>query len=161
MYNLSSLEGVTSQSVSASGVRHQPPKSNDAFGDRAVVLPLLSTKVTEAISLGRPSRSHQDLDLAILCQLTHLLWEQPVLESMGNLGRCARVSDPEDAIKHHRKVPSTVVVCALGSLLITTRAYEYIDPNAAGLASQILTPLLLTAAASHCLENRSELLSAH
>ena len=39
------------------------------------------------------------------------------------------------------------MVCVLGLLLITTPAYAYIDPNAAGLASQILTPLFLAAAA--------------
>jgi len=48
-------------------------------------------------------------------------------------------------MKHHRSVPIAVVVCAFGLLIFTTPAYAYIDPNAAGLASQILTPLLLAA----------------
>jgi hypothetical protein len=48
-------------------------------------------------------------------------------------------------MKHHRKVPTAVVMCAFCLVIITTPAYAYIDPNAAGLASQILTPLLLAA----------------
>ncbi len=52
-------------------------------------------------------------------------------------------------MKHHRKVPTAMWVCAFFCLLIiTTPAYAYIDPNAAGLASQILTPLVLAAAAA-------------
>jgi hypothetical protein len=50
-------------------------------------------------------------------------------------------------MKHHRKVPIAVVVCAFCLVIITTPAYAYIDPNAAGVASQILTPLLMVAAA--------------
>jgi hypothetical protein len=50
-------------------------------------------------------------------------------------------------MKHHRNVSPAVMVCALCLLLITTPAYAYVDPNAAGLASQILTPLLLAVAA--------------
>ena len=48
-------------------------------------------------------------------------------------------------MKHHRNVPIAVVLCAFCLIIITTPAYAYIDPNAAGLASQILTPLVLTA----------------
>ena len=51
-------------------------------------------------------------------------------------------------MKHRRNVPTAVVMCALCLLFITTPAYAYIDPNAAGLASQILTPLVLAAAAA-------------
>jgi hypothetical protein len=40
-----------------------------------------------------------------------------------------------------------VVVCTLCLVCIATPAYAYIDPNAAGLVSQILTPLLIAAAA--------------
>ena len=39
------------------------------------------------------------------------------------------------------------VVCLLCLVFITTPAYAYIDPNAAGLVSQVLTPLLIAAAA--------------
>jgi hypothetical protein len=49
-------------------------------------------------------------------------------------------------MRHHRNIPTAVVVCALVLVFITTPAYAYIDPNAAGLASQILTPLLMIAA---------------
>ncbi len=49
-------------------------------------------------------------------------------------------------MKHHRKIPIAVVVCACCLVFITTPAYAYIDPNAAGLASQIMTPLLIAAA---------------
>jgi len=35
----------------------------------------------------------------------------------------------------------------LFAVLIATPAYAYVDPNAAGLISQILTPLLIAAAA--------------
>jgi hypothetical protein len=46
-------------------------------------------------------------------------------------------------MKHHRNVPTAFVLCAVCFVFITTPAYAYVDPNAAGLASQILTPLLL------------------
>ena len=49
-------------------------------------------------------------------------------------------------MKHHRNVPISVMVCALCLVFITTPADAYIDPNAAGLASQILTPFPLAAA---------------
>jgi len=50
-------------------------------------------------------------------------------------------------MKHHKNFPTAVVVCVLCLVCITTPAYAYIDPNAAGLVSQILTPLLVAAAA--------------
>ena len=40
------------------------------------------------------------------------------------------------------------VFCCLFVSLIAIPAYGYIDPNAAGLASQILTPLLIAGAAA-------------
>jgi hypothetical protein len=40
------------------------------------------------------------------------------------------------------------VVCCLSLVFITTPVYAYIDPNASGLISQILTPLLIVGAAS-------------
>jgi hypothetical protein len=49
-------------------------------------------------------------------------------------------------MKFYRDIPTASVVCTLCLVFITTPAYAYIDPNAAGLASQILTPLLLAAA---------------
>jgi hypothetical protein len=42
---------------------------------------------------------------------------------------------------------AAVFVCLLCVLLVTVPAYAYIDPNAAGLVSQILAPLLVAAAA--------------
>ena len=50
-------------------------------------------------------------------------------------------------MKCHRNVPTALVVCALCVVFLTTPAYAYVDPNAAGLISQILTPLLIAAAA--------------
>ena len=44
------------------------------------------------------------------------------------------------------RVPTAVALCALCALLLvtfTTPAYAYGDPNAVGLASQIITPLLI------------------
>jgi hypothetical protein len=46
-----------------------------------------------------------------------------------------------------RNLPTVLVVCFVSLLFITTPAYGYVDPNAAGLLSQILTPLLIAAAA--------------
>ena len=46
-------------------------------------------------------------------------------------------------MKYHRDIPTAFVVCTLCLVFITTPAYAYIDPNAVGLASQILTPLLI------------------
>jgi hypothetical protein len=51
-------------------------------------------------------------------------------------------------MKHHRNVPTAVALCALYLVFITTPAYAYVDPNAAGLASQFLTALLIAASAS-------------
>ena len=48
----------------------------------------------------------------------------------------------------HRKQASILVVCCISVLLIAVPAYAYIDPNAAGLVSQILTPLLVAGAAA-------------
>lgn len=50
-------------------------------------------------------------------------------------------------MKRHRNVPTILVVCVLIVVCIATPAYAYIDPNAAGLLSQIITPLLVAAAA--------------
>lgn len=50
-------------------------------------------------------------------------------------------------MKYHRNIPTALVVCALCFLFITTPAYAYIDPNAAGLASQFLTAFLIAATA--------------
>jgi hypothetical protein len=41
----------------------------------------------------------------------------------------------------------SVVLCALIVLFVALPAHAYIDPNAAGLLSQIITPLLVAAAA--------------
>ena len=51
-------------------------------------------------------------------------------------------------MKYSRRFPTALVVCALCVVCIATPAYAYIDPNAAGLVSQILTPLLIAAAAA-------------
>jgi len=50
-------------------------------------------------------------------------------------------------MKHHRNVSIALVAAVLCLVFVTTPAYAYIDPNAAGLVSQILTPLLVAAAA--------------
>jgi len=39
-------------------------------------------------------------------------------------------------------------MCVLCFVFLTIPAYGYVDPNAAGLISQILTPLLIAGAAS-------------
>ena len=41
----------------------------------------------------------------------------------------------------------TLLGCVLCVVVIASPAYAYIDPNAAGLVSQIITPLLVAAAA--------------
>lgn len=49
------------------------------------------------------------------------------------------------------RVPAAFAVCAFCALLLvflTTPAYAYTDPNAVGLASQIITPLLIMASAA-------------
>jgi hypothetical protein len=49
---------------------------------------------------------------------------------------------------HSRKDLTPVVLSCLCVVLVAMPAYGYIDPNAAGLLSQILTPLLVAAAAA-------------
>ncbi len=51
-------------------------------------------------------------------------------------------------MKSRRKIPLALVLCCLCLVFIATPAYAYIDPNAAGLVSQIITPLLIAAAAA-------------
>jgi hypothetical protein len=46
-----------------------------------------------------------------------------------------------------RNVAAIVVVCSVTVLFVSIPAYAYIDPNAAGLPSQILTPLLVAVGA--------------
>ena len=48
----------------------------------------------------------------------------------------------------NRNGATALAVCCLFILGFTAPAYGYIDPNAAGLVSQILTPLLIAAAAT-------------
>jgi hypothetical protein len=47
-----------------------------------------------------------------------------------------------------RKFVTVAAVCCLFVLGVAVPARAYIDPNAAGLVSQILTPLLIFAAAA-------------
>jgi hypothetical protein len=42
---------------------------------------------------------------------------------------------------------TAIVMCSLCFVFIAIPAYAYVDPNAGGLISQILTPLLIFAAA--------------
>jgi hypothetical protein len=51
-------------------------------------------------------------------------------------------------MKRHRSFLPTLLVCLLCVIAIASPAYAYIDPNAAGLVSQIITPLLVAAAAA-------------
>ena len=51
-------------------------------------------------------------------------------------------------MKSNRNIPIAFVVVCLWVVFIATPAYAYVDPNAAGLLSQILTPLLIFAAAA-------------
>ena len=51
-------------------------------------------------------------------------------------------------MKSNRNIPMAFVVVCLCVVFIATPAYAYVDPNAAGLLSQILTPLLIFAAAA-------------
>ena len=44
--------------------------------------------------------------------------------------------------------PTAVVLVVLCLVFVATPAYAYIDPNAAGLLSQIITPLLIAFAAA-------------
>ena len=53
----------------------------------------------------------------------------------------------EVLMKHHWKFPTAGVVCLLCTVFVTIPAYAYVDPNAAGLVSQILTPLLIASGA--------------
>ncbi len=48
---------------------------------------------------------------------------------------------------YQRKSLAAVGLCVLCLLFVATPAYAYVDPNAAGLISQIITPLLIAAAA--------------
>ena len=50
-------------------------------------------------------------------------------------------------MKRDGSVLLALLVCLLSVVAISTPAYAYIDPNAAGLVSQIITPLLVAAAA--------------
>jgi hypothetical protein len=50
-------------------------------------------------------------------------------------------------MKSDRSTPSSRFMRFLLLLAIATPAYGYVDPNAYGLVSQILTPLLIAAAA--------------
>jgi hypothetical protein len=45
------------------------------------------------------------------------------------------------------RLAAPAVFCAAVVLLVAVPAHAYIDPNAAGLLSQIITPLLVAAAA--------------
>lgn len=51
-------------------------------------------------------------------------------------------------MKSRRNVPVAIGVGCLCVVFVAVPAYAYIDPNAAGLASQIITPLLVAAAAA-------------
>lgn len=51
-------------------------------------------------------------------------------------------------MKYHRNAPIALVVAVMCLVFVATPAYAYIDPNAAGLLSQIITPLLIAAAAA-------------
>src|SRR5271165_3490560 len=68
-------------------------------------------------------------------------------------GVCASF-DPGAWMKYHRTVPTAVVLCFLCLVFITTPAYAYVDPNASGLVSQILTPLLIPAAGATSLKKK-------
>jgi amino acid permease len=59
---------------------------------------------------------------------------------------CA-ISFLRSQMKHRRRLPIGVVVFVLLFLCIATPAYAYIDPNAAGLISQILTPVIVAVGA--------------
>ena len=51
-------------------------------------------------------------------------------------------------MKPNRKGTIALVVCCLSIVFFAVPAYAYIDPNAAGLLSQIITPLLIAGAAA-------------
>lgn len=50
-------------------------------------------------------------------------------------------------MRYHRSIPTVFVVSALCLVFVATPAYAYTDPNAVGLASQILTPVLIAVSA--------------
>ena len=50
-------------------------------------------------------------------------------------------------MSYRRSIGASVLVCSVFIVFLTIPAYGYIDPNAAGLLSQIITPLLVAAAA--------------
>ncbi len=50
-------------------------------------------------------------------------------------------------MKHRRNIPTVFIASVLCLIFLTTPVYAYSDPNAVGLASQILTPLLIAATA--------------
>jgi hypothetical protein len=51
-------------------------------------------------------------------------------------------------MKRHGSILLPLAVCCASVIFIAIPAYAYIDPNAAGLLSQIVTPLLVAAAAA-------------
>ena len=51
-------------------------------------------------------------------------------------------------MKSLRAIASCVFACGVCVLLLERPAHAYIDPNAAGLLSQIITPLLVAVAAA-------------
>ena len=51
-------------------------------------------------------------------------------------------------MKVRRRFLFVLLACCVCVLVFASPAYAYIDPNAAGLISQILTPLLVAAAAA-------------
>jgi hypothetical protein len=62
-----------------------------------------------------------------------------------------QLSHPEGSMRFCRNVAFAVGVCALCALCLVafaTPAYAYTDPNAVGLASQIITPLLIMLSAA-------------
>lgn len=50
-------------------------------------------------------------------------------------------------MRSQRGYAGAILACCLTVVLFARPAYAYIDPNAAGLVSQILTPVLVFAAA--------------
>ncbi len=49
---------------------------------------------------------------------------------------------------HNRKIPTVLVFCSMCVVFTAIPAHAYIDPNAAGLVSQVLTPLFIAGAAA-------------
>jgi hypothetical protein len=54
----------------------------------------------------------------------------------------------EGWLKYIRAFASSFLACCFCIVLFVRPAHAYIDPNAAGLLSQIITPLLVAAAAA-------------